>query len=91
MRHIAGNGIDTHVLSCRTLQSQRGAFDTLPSRVVAAVPRDRLASSPHYDAADPRRNAPFMELALCAAAEVRAPLAWIVSLGAVMIVEWQAL
>lgn len=52
-------------------QPQRAAFDSLPSRVVAAVPRGRLLASPHYDGGDARRNAPFMELALCAAAEVR--------------------
>jgi 3-oxoacyl-[acyl-carrier-protein] synthase II len=50
-------------------QPQRGAFETLPSRVIAAVPRHQLAAWPHYDCNDSRRNAPFMEFALCAAAE----------------------
>ncbi|KAI8472645.1 MAG: thiolase-like protein [Monoraphidium minutum] len=57
-------------------ESQRAAFDTLPSRVIGAVPRGALRASPHFDGANARRNAPFMELALCAAAEALADAGW---------------
>ena len=52
-------------------QAHQAALPQLPSRVVACVPRDQLESAPWYRQQDPRRTAPFMAYALCAAAEAR--------------------
>jgi len=61
---------------CKRQQSQRSALPSLPSQVIAAVDRNQLRASPHYDGTDSRRNAPFVELALCAAAEALADADW---------------
>ncbi len=52
------------------LQEHRHLVQDLPSQVVACVPKDQLAASPFASSADPKRTAPFMAYALCAAAEV---------------------
>ena len=51
-------------------EAHRGAFDQLPSKVVACVPRDELEAVPWFVQQDARRTPPFVTLALTAAAEV---------------------
>lgn len=60
-------------------EGQRGAFESLPSRVAATVDREALAASPHHSslpADSSRRHAPFAQLALVAAAEALADARW---------------
>eukprot|EP00887_Chlorella_sp_A99_P006495 scaffold3.g6495.t1 len=58
-------------------EAHRAVMPQLPSQVVACVPREELEDAPWYQPEDPRRTAPFMQYALCAAAEALRDAGWV--------------
>lgn len=52
-------------------EGHRAAFNQLPSKVIACVPRKELEQSPCFTKEDSRRTPQFVSLALTAAAEVK--------------------
>lgn len=68
------------------MQAHRAAFQDLPSRVVAAVPREQLLEVPWAAGTntDARRHAKFVSYALLAAAEALQVGSWVLVLGCVL-------